>query len=523
MNIIALNKAPNFKVQELPLLYKNDFIEALERFPSHKPVLVDEKRSYFAAEILEKSINLASSLKAKGFQVEDRVVIAAEAGAEFIISIYACMMLKAQVAIIDPEMGRANYEAKLWQFAPKWAIVDNRLLFLREHPILRWCYFKMGNSKPYFPPTHNVQIISTGPSLPILQKTLNFSQLTQKSNRFFWQQAENHPFLIVYTSGTLGIPKGVLHSLEGLKNSIQQISLLLGNDTQQKIATHLPHFMLLGINTQNTVHLWNNEWSAQRKLAFIKKHKITTIFGPPSDFLPLMNHCKLERQLLPHCLKHLILGSAPVQVPFLHKLINLSPAHTKLTCTYGMTENLLCCTVDGRKKAKQSVEGDLLGKTVEGVALKIAEDQEILVQSPQSYLRYWHEENKSTWHPTGDLGYVNEYGQLVLIGRKKNMIIRRHMNIYPGLYEPTINSIPGIQSAVLLGVYHPEKHDEEVVLVVEKEAEITQKRIHEQLEFGKHSIDKEARPDRIVFKKLPRKGRQQKIDRNQIKETLQKL
>jgi acyl-coenzyme A synthetase/AMP-(fatty) acid ligase len=74
-----------------------------------------------------------------------------------------------------------------------------------------------------------------------------------------------------------------------------------------------------------------------------------------------------------------------------------------------------------------------------------------------------------------------------------------------------------------LGVYHPEKHDEEVVLVVEKEAEITQKRIHEQLEFGKHSIDKEARPDRIVFKKLPRKGRQQKIDRNQIKETLQKL
>ena len=64
---------------------------------------------------------------------------------------------------------------------------------------------------------------------------------------------------------------------------------------------------------------------------------------------------------------------------------------------------------------------------------------------------------------------------------------------------------------------------EEVVLVVEKEAEITHKRIQKQLEYGKHSIDKEARPDRIVFKRLPRKGRQQKIDRNQIKETLQKV
>ena len=100
------------------------------------------------------------------------------------------------------------------------------------------------------------------------------------------------------------------------------------------------------------------------------------------------------------------------------------------------------------------------------------------------------------------------------------MIIRRNMNIYPGLYEPTINKIKGVKAAVMVGKYKEEIHDEKVYLVVEKEEAISEKSIRQQLEYGQYAIDKEALPDAIVFQKLPRKGRQNKIDRKAIVELL---
>jgi len=100
------------------------------------------------------------------------------------------------------------------------------------------------------------------------------------------------------------------------------------------------------------------------------------------------------------------------------------------------------------------------------------------------------------------------------------MIIRKNFNIYPALYEPTIKKINGVEEAVLIGTYDEELADEKVTLVLEGSAKIKVEQIFSSIQNGKYSIDPEAIPDEIIIRDIPRKGRQNKIDRAQLRQEL---
>ena len=328
------------------------------------------------------------------------------------------------------------------------------------------------------------------------------------------------PYLITYTSGTLSEPKGVLHTSASLNESIQLIAKMIRSDQKQIMASHLPHFMLIGACAGVSTKLWDITWSPEKRCTFIEKENISTLFAPPTEYLELVQYCEANNKKLPQSLSHILIGSAPVHQSFLQKLIKFLPEHTRVTCLYGMTENLVVATIDGREKAIMETDGDPLGKPMEGINMKIAEDGEILIKSNQLFSRYWHLKERPVWHQTGDLGYLDDNGVLILKGRKKEMIIRKNFNLYPALYIPTILKINGIEDAVLIGRYNEQLADEEVHLFVEGKESLTTKYIRKQLESGPHSIDKESWPDFIHLREIPRKGRQQKIDRNQLREAI---
>ena len=507
------------------MLTTNIFIEQLRKRDSSEVALLKGDEQITIGELWRNSLLLAQGLEREGMKAGDKVILACEPGADFLAIVFATMLLRAQVAIIDPEMGRDNYRAKLKQFQPNWAFIDYRLLLLQEHPIIRQVYFYTQKKGIYVPKTKGVKTVATGKWLPIVQKHFSLKQLLKQKKEEKQPSLstnalafKNHEYIITYTSGTVNTPKGVVHTFATLGNSIALIVDLLGKVESQKIATHLPHFMLIGVCAGIPIHIWNYESSPSEKLDFIEKEGITTLFGPPSDYLELIEACKENNRKLPNCLQHILLGSAPVHVPFLEKLINYTPNHTRITCMYGMTENLLVSTVDGRQKVETAVLGDLLGMPAKNVTIKIGEGEEILLQSPQLFARYLHLNERTEWHPTGDLGYLNEKGQIVLTGRKKDMVIRKNFNLYPALYEPTIKRIKGVKEAVIIGVYDEAAADERVILVIEEEQKLSEKTIRSQLTSGKYSIDKEALPDEIHFMPIPRSGRQQKINRKELRE-----
>jgi acyl-CoA synthetase (AMP-forming)/AMP-acid ligase II len=125
-----------------------------------------------------------------------------------------------------------------------------------------------------------------------------------------------------------------------------------------------------------------------------------------------------------------------------------------------------------------------------------------------------------TEHATGDLARMQD-GRLVLLGRAKDMIIRGETNIYPELYEPVIERIPGVRRCALIGQYREHLADECVVLVVEPEpgtdADELSRRLRHELRCGDYRIDAAAQPDFIFSMPLPEAGRASKVNKTALR------
>ncbi len=496
-------------------------IEAAKAEPQ-RPVLYTGKSSFTPRDILSAGKQLALQLSASGVKKNDMIVIAIPAGIDFIALMYATILLRAKVAIIDPEMGPQLYKVKFEQLKPDWTFVDTRLLMLQEHRLLRWLYFKLADKPVFFPKYKGLKIIGCGPKLPLMQRYTHLSSLKKKPfvESEITSDEDDHDYLITYTSGTVNEPRGVLHSLSALFKSIDLLSKLVGNKPGDIMATYLPHFALIGIAAQLPIFLYDNKLSTKQKINLFTNNAISILFGPPSDFLPLIKYCENMHDKLPSALKHIMLGSAPVHESFLKRLTAVASKDIKITITYGMTEHLLISTVDGIKKIHYEGEGDFLGKPVEGVEIKIADDGELLVKSGQLYTRYFHLNNRDEFHASGDLARIDDDGNILLLGRKKEMIIRGNTNIYPALYEGTIKKLPGVDEVAMVGIYNVEKEDEEVFLAVEASGDVTEKYLIDNISYGEFQIEKNALPDKIYFMKIPRKGRQNKINRLEIVEMI---
>jgi long-chain acyl-CoA synthetase len=100
-----------------------------------------------------------------------------------------------------------------------------------------------------------------------------------------------------------------------------------------------------------------------------------------------------------------------------------------------------------------------VGKLLPGVDVRIADDQEILVHGPNVALGYWKNPEatatsfKDGWYYTGDLGYLDSRKNLYLKGRKKNLIVLANgMNVYPEDIENVLQSEEAIREAIVFGL-----------------------------------------------------------------------
>src|SRR4051794_13280845 len=301
--------------------YRTPFFDSLSKLRRDAIVFSEGRKSVLAGELYENSIALANGLRKKGFEDKQRIVLIVPPGKEFLEIFFAANMLKGVLAIIDPEMGRDNYESKLKQFDARWIFIDSRLLLLKENPLLRYLYLKFSKHPFYFSFKTKASIIATGKRLPLFGNFLKFDKLYSKPTQAIsFEDCTDEEFMVTYTSGTLAEPKGVVHSVNSLLKSLTKIKEIVGSAGNSRIAAYLPHFLLFGICSGKQVFLFKKDKGAESIITFFEKNKITTLFGPPSFYLPLIHSCKNQSKLLPSSLQLIILGSAPVHPKFLETL-----------------------------------------------------------------------------------------------------------------------------------------------------------------------------------------------------------
>lgn len=100
-----------------------------------------------------------------------------------------------------------------------------------------------------------------------------------------------------------------------------------------------------------------------------------------------------------------------------------------------------------------------VGKPLPGVEVRIADDGEILVRGPNVAAGYWKNPEATAaafqngWHSTGDLGSLDDKGNLYLRGRKKNLIVLANgMKVYPEDIENILLTMPSVKDAVVVGL-----------------------------------------------------------------------
>jgi acyl-CoA synthetase (AMP-forming)/AMP-acid ligase II len=321
---------------------------------------------------------------------------------------------------------------------------------------------------------------------------------------------------VVFTSGTTDAPKAVVHSRRSLAATLDVVAGQLAIGLDDALYARDLHLILPALIAGARVVIPRRlAFSPVRMLRDLERHRITHTFMVTGDCQALLDSLAARQRNVPATLRRLLIGAAPVRAAFLERLRLALPSGAEAWCVYGMTEILPVASISLEAKLAYTGDGDILGAAVPGVRARIDDSGELMLGGPHLFARYLGGPPVAE-HATGDLARIDD-GRIILLGRSKDMIIRREHNIYPELHEPIIEKIAGVRRCAMVGVYDEALSDERVVLVIEPEPGMTDTtlvdRVRTALQEGPTRIDEAAQPDLIIALELPVSGRSRKVDK----------
>jgi cyclohexanecarboxylate-CoA ligase len=277
---------------------------------------------------------------------------------------------------------------------------------------------------------------------------------------------------VLFTSGSSGQPKGVLHSQRTLAYKAAQMGHVhgLGPDDCVLMPAPLAHVSgllngvtLPGATPFRTVLM--SRWSPDDALDLIEREHVTFMVGPPTFFVSLLSADSFTPERVAS-LRLVSSGGAGVTEAF------VNDASRRLGCTvkrtYGSTEVPTIATSDHFDDVEVVRRHD--GRAIGSVELRVAPDGELLVQGPECCCGYLDAAETAAaftddgWFRTGDVATLDD-GWLNIVGRIKDVIIRGGENISAAEVENVLEAHPDVQHAVAVG-YPDERLGERVCAFV---------------------------------------------------------
>ena len=472
-------------------------------------------RTLTYAELGTESCAVAAGLQHAGMQPGDAVVFSVRPSIEAVILILAIVRCGGVVVAADPGMSPELFTARVAPLTPRWVMTESVLYALGRLPPVRAALEGRGVMLPNFDvPGARKVLVGPWPGVLTYRGLASRAQSPREAGI-----DGDAPAFIVFTSGTTSEPKAVVHTQRSLSASLDTISELLALEPGDRVYSDQLHMIVPALLAGATCFIPRSGFSAARTLRDVRRFEPTHAFWVPAQMQRLMSE---PGSSFPLSLRTILLGSGPVPAGFLRRCQQALPPSTSVYAAYALTEMLPVCWADLREKIEFDGEGDLLGFPCAGIRLRIAADGEIFASGPnqcRGYLGFPPLREVAT----GDVGRIDR-GRLVLLGRKKNMIIRDDRNIYPELIEGIVAALPGVRRCAMVGLYQADRIDELAVLVVDPEdgvdARHLESHVRDVLWRGAHRIDIDARPDAIVAAHVPVRGRSSKVDRDALRASL---
>ncbi len=278
---------------------------------------------------------------------------------------------------------------------------------------------------------------------------------------------------MLFTSGSSGPPKGVLHTQRSLayKAALMADVHGLGPDDAVLMPAPLAHIsgLLNGLTLPGAVpfrSVFMARWDPEHALQLIEQERITFMIGPPTFFVSLMSAPGFSPARV-QSLRLVSSGGAGVTEAFVEE------ASARFECrvkrTYGSTEapTIATSTDDDDPIAAHAHDGRAIG----AVQLRVGDPEtgtpraagdtgELLVQGPELFSGYLDAGDTAAsvhdgWFRTGDLATIDGDGWLRIVGRIKDLIIRGGENIAATEVESVLERHPAVRHAVAVG--YPER------------------------------------------------------------------
>jgi cyclohexanecarboxylate-CoA ligase len=255
---------------------------------------------------------------------------------------------------------------------------------------------------------------------------------------------------VLFTSGSSGTPKGVLHTQATLayKAAQMQYAHELGRDDCVLMPAPAAHIsgLLNGITLPGVVPfrtVFMARWDPETALALIESERVTFMVGPPTFFVSMMQAPEFSTERVAS-LRLISSGGAGVGEEFVAEASRAFGARVKRT--YGSTEAPTIIT-----------DGHLIGE----VEVRIDDNGELLARGPELCVGYLDREQTAEaftatgWFRTGDLATIDAAGAIEIVGRLKDVIIRGGENISTAEVEQVLEAHPDIRHAVAVGEADP--------------------------------------------------------------------
>lgn len=289
------------------------------------------------------------------------------------------------------------------------------------------------------------------------------------------------PYNIIYSSGTTGLPKGIVisHAVRALYGSLFSNAYRM---TPESVVMHSGSIIfngsfltLMPAMFLGCTYVLMSHYDAKEVVDIIHTEKVTHTILVPSQIIGCLQKTDFNKEHL-SSLEYILSVGAPLLLEHKQELNKRIP--NVFYELYGLTEGFM--TILDRNDAMTKTGS--VGTPPQFMELKIVDDEgkelpagtigEIIGKGPLLMTEYYKnpdqtkEAMKNGWLFTGDMGYVDADGFLFLTGRKKDLIISGGVNVYPSDIEEIVIKHTAVKDVAVFGIPHLEWGETPVAAVV---------------------------------------------------------
>lgn len=442
--------SPGDEMGVYPFLSSTDIIHELLGIAARYPnamALWDDGKEMTYNELITAIQSFATCLHRNGVSDGERVVLFIPNSVGLVIGIFACFYLGAIAIPLNPVLGRQEREKILTDAMPRVVLT----WFKDEHH--RQAQMYLCTIDDVTVDSWNLQNseVACGTPVPV---------------------QPNRIAIVMYTSGTTGVPKGVMLTNRNLLISTVSYQRIFHLSNKDRTLVAVPLFHVTGLVGQlltillvgGTVVLVS-KFSATKYFDQLRTHKVSFIFAVPT-ILTLALYREGRRASETRALRVIASGGAPIAADLVERIFDVFP-EASFYNTYGMTEVASPATILPAEVARDHVNS--VGLPVPGLRLRVVGSEtsrdlgpeqvgQLLMQGPMVTPGYWNNHCETErafrdgWLYSGDLASIDVEGYVRIEGRIKEMINRGGEKIYPADVERLLLSHPAVMQAAVYGI-----------------------------------------------------------------------